>query len=426
MQTSKLYEIFKKHPKISTDSRKIQENSLFFALSGEKFNGNKFAKNALENGAKYAIIDQAEFNIEGKTILVNNTLVALQELANFHRRQLNIPIIGITGTNGKTTTKELINSVLSSQYQTFATQGNFNNHIGVPLTLLSMTAKTEIGIVEMGANHIGEIDFLCKIAEPNYGIITNVGIAHIEGFGSFEGVVQTKTELYRYIKKNKGTIFTNIDNKILKKHIKDIDIQTYATTKPADTFGRFVSQTPFLNIQLTKDCTLYNIKTQLVGKYNLENILAAISFGFFFKIEISKIIKSIENYKPTNNRSQLLQTQNNTLILDLYNANPSSMQVAIENFNNIEATEKALILGDMLELGKESVNEHNKIIDLIEKFNYRDVFLIGKEFSKINKFSTFENVKDLKKYLQLHKIAGKNILIKGSRGIHLEEVISEL
>ncbi len=426
MQTSRLYEIFKQFPKISTDSRKIEENSLFFALSGENFNGNKFAKNALENGAKYAIIDQAEFNIEGKTILVNNTLEALQELANFHRRQLNIPIIGITGTNGKTTTKELINSVLSSQYETFATEGNFNNHIGVPLTLLSMTSKTEIGIVEMGANHVGEIDFLCKITEPNYGIITNVGIAHIEGFGSFEGVVETKTELYRFIKKNKVTIFINIDNKVLKKHIKDIDIQTYAAHKPADTFGRFVSQDPFLNIQLTKDCKLYNIKTQLVGKYNLENILAAISFGFFFKIEISKIKKYIENYKPTNNRSQLLETKNNILILDLYNANPSSMEVAIENFNNIEAKEKVLILGDMLELGEVSENEHNKIALLIKKLNFENVFLVGKEFYKIDKFSTFKNVESLKKYLQLHKITGKNILIKGSRGIHLEDVLSEL
>jgi len=426
MQTSKLYEIFKKFPQISTDSRKIEPDSLFFALSGENFNGNKFANNALKKGAKYAIIDQAEFNVEGKTILVINTLKALQELANFHRRQLNIPIIGITGTNGKTTTKELINNVLSSQYETFATHGNFNNHIGVPLTLLSMTAKTEIGIVEMGANHVGEINFLCNIAEPNYGIITNVGVAHIEGFGSLERVLETKTELYRFIKKNNGTIFINIDNKALKKHIKDIDIQTYATHKPADTFGRFISQDPFLNIQLTKDCKLYNIKTQLVGKYNLENILAAISFGFFFKIEISKIIKSIENYKPINNRSQLLKTQNNILILDLYNANPSSMHVAIENFNSIQANEKALILGDMLELGEVSENEHNKIVHLIEKSNYKDVYLVGKEFSKTNDFNTFENVERLKKYLQLNKITGKNILIKGSRGIHLEDILSEL
>ncbi len=426
MKISKLHKIFQESKSLTIDSRKVGKESLFFALKGDNFNGNKFAKTALENGASYAVIDQKEYYISEKTILVKNSLETLQKLANFHRQQLDIPIIAITGTNGKTTTKELIKVVLSQQFNTFATPGNLNNHIGVPLSLLAMNSNTEIGIIEMGANHVGEIDFLCNIAEPNFGLITNVGTAHIEGFGSFEGVVKTKTELYRYIGKKRGTVFINIENSTLKKHIENIDIYTYGTNRKALTYGKYLNQNPFLNLFLYNKEKKQVIATQLVGKYNLENVLAAIAVGCFFKIKTNKIIDAIENYKPTNNRSQLVETDNNTLILDLYNANPSSMKVAIENFVEFQSKQKILILGDMLELGKDAEKEHNNIINLIKNYCFKNVFLVGNEFSKTNIFTTYFNVNQLIEHLKTNKITNKTILLKGSRGIQLEKCIEIL
>ena len=429
MKINEIYQIFLKYPKITIDSRNVPKNSLFFALKGENFDGNKYSTQAIEKGASYAIVDNKKYCTTKQHILVENVLETLQDLANEHRRKLYIPIIAITGTNGKTTTKELINTVLSEKYTTYATLGNYNNHIGVPLTLLSMDKNTEIGIIEMGANHIGEIDLLCKITDPNYGLITNIGTAHIEGFGSFEGVISAKTELYKFIEKTKGTIFLNSDNKILTNELAKQKIITYGTNISSETKGNIINSDPFINIDYTTKAQTYKIKTKLIGKYNLENILAAISIGNYFNVSTEQIIKAIENYSPTNNRSQLLKTENNTLILDLYNANPSSMSAALENFKELSAENKVLILGDMLELGKVTNTEHKKIIKLAEKYLFKEVYLVGEVFNKINSvknFRSYTNVDDLKKHLSENIQKNKTILIKGSRGIHLEEVISML
>lgn len=427
MSISELYKIFRKYPKISTDSRKIEANSLFFALKGENFNGNKFAKNAIESGAKYAIIDETKFAIKDRTILVDDVLATLQKLATHHREQLQTPILAITGTNGKTTTKELVYSVLSQKFRTLATEGNLNNHIGVPLTLLKITEQTQIAVVEMGANHIGEIDFLCNIAEPNFGIITNVGIAHIEGFGSFEGVIEAKTELYSYLQKTAGKIFVNSDNKILVEHSQNIPKFTYGKSESSQIKAKLLPATPFLNLSFAENNNFFELETNLIGNYNFENVLASIAIGKYFKIETKKIINAIKKYQPKNNRSQLKKTQNNTLILDLYNANPSSMAQAINNLHSFDAPHKTLILGDMLELGKTAQEEHQKIVNLLNKLNFENVFLVGNEFLKtINKFTNFENVEKLNDFLSKNKIESQTILIKGSRGIKLEKCVNFL
>lgn len=414
MSIENLHTLFLKHQLIDTDTRKIRNNSLFFALKGDNFNGNKFANEALNKGASYAIIDEAEYSGD-HTILVDNVLNSLQQLANFHRKRLNIPIISLTGSNGKTTTKELINAVLSKKYKTSATTGNLNNHIGVPLTLLSMTSETEIGIVEMGANHLKEIELLCKIAEPNFGYITNFGKAHLEGFGSIEGVVKAKSELYDFLRNNEGIAFVNSDDVKQVQQSKGIEIITFNNEKI-----QFIEANPFVTVQFKK--TL--IKSQLIGKYNYQNIAAAIAIGNYFNVEVNEIKDAIENYIPSNNRSQIIQKGTNKIILDAYNANPSSMQAALENFKQLEDSYKIVFLGDMFELGNESTLEHQKIAALAASFHFKEVHLIGKAFSTTNVknafiYDSFEAFKTSK----INPILNATILIKGSRGMALERIL---
>jgi UDP-N-acetylmuramoyl-tripeptide--D-alanyl-D-alanine ligase len=396
----------------------------FFALKGENFNGNDFAKKALDSGASYCIIDEQQFQSNARFILVPNVLKTLQELANFHRKYLNIPIIAITGSNGKTTTKELINSVLAQRYKTHATQGNYNNHIGVPLTLLQMDESVDIGIVEMGANHIGEIAKLCQISDPNYGYITNFGKAHLEGFGSAAGVVKGKCELYDYLKSNKGLVFIYGDD---KKQVQQIGsykkAHVFSEKNSSNIQVSMTSETPFISFE-SQECTM---ESQLVGVYNFSNAAAAISIGCFFEVSLENIKKGIESYTPNNNRSQIIQKGSNTIILDAYNANPSSMDVALDNFNSMKSPLKIVILGDMFELGVHSKSEHQAVIDEVNSLNFSSAYYVGSHFfelasdsSKANFFKTTESFRN-----QLQSLVFKDalILIKGSRGMALETLL---
>jgi UDP-N-acetylmuramoyl-tripeptide--D-alanyl-D-alanine ligase len=423
-----LYRIFLNCTSVSTDSRFINKASLFFALKGEKFDGNSFAKTALQNGASFAIIDDAKYATNDTTILVDNVLATLQELALFHRKKLKIPVIAITGTNGKTTTKELVNSVLSQTYKTAATTGNLNNHIGVPLTLLSIKSETQIAIIEMGANHVGEIDLLCRIALPTHGIITNIGKAHLEGFGGFDGVIKAKTELFNFLCLSDGVAFVNKDNSLLMEHTKGLRIITYGTDLSAAFNGIIIeNDDPYLKVQISfKSCSM-NISSRLYGRYNFENILAAACIGCHFNVGPDKIKTGIEQYIPSNNRSQVVNTGKNTLILDAYNANPDSLMCAIQNFKASLYPEKTVIIGDMLELGKESEEEHNNILNLIEKSGFSDVFLVGPVFTRLNtkrEWLCFQDSELARLWFDHHPLTGKTILIKGSRGIMLEKIIS--
>jgi UDP-N-acetylmuramoyl-tripeptide--D-alanyl-D-alanine ligase len=429
MQNSKLYSLFKQYPIVVTDTRKIVPDSIFFALKGANFNGNKFAESALEKGCKYAVVDEEEFAVNDSCILVDDVLTTLQDLAREHRRSLSIPILAITGTNGKTTTKELVNAVLSKKYKTYATQGNLNNHIGVPLTLLSMSEETEFGVVEMGANHSGEIKFLCEIAEPDFGIITNVGKAHLEGFGSFEGVKKTKKELYDYLQ-GRGKVFVNCENDYLMGMLNDQEIYRYGNTEEADSKARFLQAEPYLILELRspKIGKLY-IKTKLIGGYNFENALAAVTVGRYFDIKESDIKGALENYEPSNNRSQLKKTEKNVLFLDAYNANPSSMGVAVNNFADLKMKNKLVILGDMLELGEDSEKEHQQLIDLLQGRTLENVYLVGDIFSKVNtvdQFKTFLTADEVVAMLEEENVTNHYILIKGSRGIQLEKLVEKL
>lgn len=431
MDIKYLHEIFLKHPDISTDSRNIKNNGLFFALKGDKFNGNQFADKAIENGAAYAIIDEGEFAIDDRYILVENVLITLQKLANYHRKYLNIPIVAITGSNGKTTSKELISSVLQKKFNMVFTKGNLNNHIGVPLTLLSMTEKTEFGVVEMGANHQLEIKTLCEIAEPNFGIITNIGRAHLEGFGSFENIIKTKCELYDFLNSNNGVVFYNSDNAILKNRADALHIKTIKYGSSNDSFvdGRIIGQAPFIKVEIDINKSKSAIDTNLIGDYNLENILAAFCIGIYFQIDKEKIISAIQSYIPSNNRSQFLKTKTNNIYLDAYNANPSSIKASILNFIRLEIDNKCLILGDMLELGSESEMEHMNVLNLIHDRNFKKIVLVGQIFSKVSKseqYNSFENVDQAIEWLNNNKISHSNVLIKGSRGIQLERVVEYL
>jgi len=414
MKIADLYTIYSTHFLVDTDTRTIRKNTLFFALKGDNFNGNKFALQAIKKGAIYSVIDEKEYQSD-HTILVDNVLKTLQELAKYHREQLNIPIIGLTGSNGKTTTKELINAVLSTKYSTTATIGNLNNHIGVPLTLLSMTPKTEIGIVEMGANHSKEIAFLCTLAMPDYGYITNFGKAHLEGFKTLEGVIEAKSEMYQYLERNNKTVFVNPtdETQILKtKNIKSIafDVKNF----------EFLALNPFVKLQYRNN----HLQSNLIGSYNYTNIAAAITIGAYFKVPLLKIITAIESYTPKNNRSQIIKTANNTIILDAYNANPTSVKAAVESFAIIEASAKTLILGDMFELGKNSLQEHQEIIDLVIQFNFKNVLLVGKIFHQTKTtFHQFITFNDVNKYISTHTIKNNYILIKGSRGMALERLL---
>jgi len=424
MTTSQIHHLFIKSSGICTDTRKLQKNQLFIALKGHNFDGNQYAIQALENGASYAIIDDATINHD-KAILVSDTLKALQELATFHRQHLNIPIIALTGSNGKTTTKELIHSVLKTQYNCIATQGNFNNHIGVPLTLLSMSHDTEIGVVEMGANHLKEIADLSEIARPNYGYITNIGKAHLEGFGSEENILIGKTELYDFIKKNNGILFSNSDDEKLNSLAKSANT-IFFSKKKANSLSIVLSKSaPFLSVVVNQT----EINSKLIGLYNHSNIAAAITIGIHFKISIKNIKTAIENYTPKNNRSELITKKTNHIILDAYNANPSSMKAALENFISMKTNkkQKIAILGDMFELGKHTLSEHQHLINSITNSSIDQIFLTGTHFSscKINsdKIVLFQDTKSLILHLQKHFITDSLLLIKGSRGMQLEETL---
>jgi UDP-N-acetylmuramoyl-tripeptide--D-alanyl-D-alanine ligase len=427
--TENIYRLFNKFPKISTDSRKIEKGSIFFALKGANFNGNKFASDSLKKGATYAIVDEKEFVTSEKILLVDNVLGTLTELANLHRRTLEIPILAITGTNGKTTTKELVAAVLEQKFRVSFTEGNLNNHIGVPLTLLKMTAKTQFGVVEMGANHRGEIEALCKIAEPDFGMITNIGKAHLEGFGSFENVIETKSELFNFIKKKNGTFFFNSDNEILQQHFNEYKNKITFGTNNADFTGEPVQSPPFVHIKTNFKKGILFLNSNLIGDYNFENILAAACIGNHFKVDPLQIQKAIKKYQPKNNRSQLIKKGDLRIIMDAYNANPTSMQVSIKSFVENNEGKKYLILGDMLELGGYSIKEHKNILELISSLKIDDAFLVGQEFFETGqqfRFKTFRTVADLKLYLEKNRIKNGNLLIKGSRGIQLEKVLDSL
>ena len=411
---------------VTTDTRNIAKNDLFFALKGPNFNGNKFAEKALELGAKYAVIDESEYFIDGKTFLVENVLETLQSLARFHREKINIPVVAITGTNGKTTTKELLGAVLSSQYNILITQGNLNNHIGVPLTILQLTKEHEIAVIEMGASKIGDIKELVEIALPDYGIITNVGKAHLEGFGDEETIKKTKFELYDFVIENKGAVVVNKEDEVLTSYIKDdIEKFTYGSFK-ADVTGKVVRQTPKLEMELTvEENTPKMLKTNLLGAYNRNNILAAACVGKIFNVSKENIEQSIAHYIPTNNRSQLVKTSKNTVIADCYNANPTSTMESLISFNQIESSQKLVILGDMLELGSSSEVEHQAIVDYLENTSLKAI-LVGGCYQKTNSgFRTFKDTLELIPFLKQNSLVNSLVLLKGSRGIKLEMLLKE-
>lgn len=421
----KLYKAYLKNPIISTDTRNIQKDSLFFALKGENFNGNLFALEALEKGASLAVVDEWENEFDNRVFQVGNVLQTLQDLACYHRRRLGLKIIGITGSNGKTTTKELIQAVLSKKFMSYATQGNLNNHIGVPLTLLSLKKEHDMAVIEMGANHIGEIKMLCDIALPDYGIITNIGKAHLEGFGSFEGVIKAKTELYSFLRRKRGIVFMNQDNKILVEQSHGIDVITYGTKDEVNCKGGLINDFPYLELSCELNGKSLALKSKLIGRYNFENILAAVCIGNYFHVSYSDIQGAIESYQPTNNRSQIIQTKNNTLILDAYNANPSSMKVAIENFAAGNFENKFLILGDMAELGKDSFDEHIAVLKLLKSLGLNNVILSGPEYAKANQTFEFQTALDNKQLEELilqKQFQNMTILIKGSRRMQLEKI----
>ncbi|HEY4799115.1 MAG TPA: UDP-N-acetylmuramoyl-tripeptide--D-alanyl-D-alanine ligase [Bacteroidia bacterium] len=427
-----LYSIFIKNPSLTTDSRNIKKGSIFFSLKGDNFDGNKFAEAALQNGCSYAVVDNEEYYKGEKYILVHDCLETLQALAKFHREQLSIPFIAITGSNGKTTTKELIKNILEKKYRVLATQGNLNNHIGVPLTILSVTPETELAVIEMGANHAGEIAMLCEIAQPHFGIITNIGRAHLGEFGSFEAVVKAKTELYHFIKASSGKIFINSENKLLMDNAAGIEKISYGSSGGNFSSTQFIEANPFLHIQ----CANEKISSQLIGSYNFENVSAAICIGKYFGVEMKSIKEAIENYIPSNNRSQAMRTKTNMLILDAYNANPSSMAVALENFSQMKGENKWLIFGDMLELGEYEIKEHQDILLQIAEKKFLNVMLVGPRFMKaLNELKisfpnifTFKTSDELIQRLKTESpiVSASMILIKGSRGMKLEKAVEYL
>jgi len=431
MSIPELYELFKRYPSIQTDSRKLKEGDIFFALKGPNFNGNEFTKKALDEGASYAVIDEKQFEIPGRTVLVNDVLPALQQLANYHRLQFDspgnagIPFIAITGSNGKTTTKELIHAVLSTSYKTYTTEGNLNNHIGIPLTILKIKQDAEMAVIEMGANHIGEIASYCKIAMPTHGLITNCGKAHLEGFGSEAGVRKAKGELFDYLRTlANGYAFVMWDYDYLREMSKGISgIIKYGTTKDAQVTGVAIDSSPLLNVSMVQGFHPQTIKTQLVGDYNFPNVLAAIAVGKFFNVAETNIKSAIENYIPSNSRSQLVRLGCNNIILDAYNANPSSMKLAIENISKLPG-EKVLILGSMAELGNDSEKEHLALIRQINQYEWKSVALVGNEFEKIDhSFLRFKTSLEARDWFHQQHFKNANILVKGSRSMQMEKAI---
>ena len=422
-----LYQIYLRNPSVQTDTRLLKSGDLFFALKGGNFNGNLFAKQALEKGASYAVVD--ELHIEGpneRMLLVPNVLEAMQQLAKHHRLQFKIPFIAITGSNGKTTTKELIHSVLSTTFKTYTTEGNLNNHIGIPLTILKIKSDAEMAVIEMGANHQKEIEGYCKYALPSHGIITNAGKAHLEGFGGVEGVKKGKGELYDHLRKTGGTAFVMWDYDYLREMSKGIpNIITYGT-RDAEIVGESLPNETFLEVVFSKGISIKKIATHLVGDYNLPNVLSAAAMGNFFQVPDEKIKSAIENYIPNNSRSQMMERGTNKIILDAYNANPSSMRAAIENFAQLNVGKKVLVLGAMAELGEESLNEHSGIIELIKKYPWEEVVLVGGDFLHLqHPYKSFPNSQEAKSWFQHAHFNETYILVKGSRSMQMEKILED-
>lgn len=428
MTIEELHKIFLQFHLICTDTRNIKKNSIYFALKGANFNGNSFAEKALELGCAYAIVDEGESD-NANIIKVSDVLTTLQNLANHHRKYINIPVIGITGSNGKTTTKELVARVLNKRFKTFATHGNLNNHIGVPLSLLSLTKEHDLAVIEMGANHQGEIEFLSNICEPNYGLITNIGKAHLEGFGGEDGVIKGKSELYKFIRKTNGLLFVNGDDELLMRLSKGIDLLSYGTNNKCNVLGKLIQESPHLIFEINEGEQTTKVEAKLSGAYNFYNIMAAVSIGKYFKVSSKYIVIAIEEYESDNNRSQIVKTKNNTIFLDAYNANPSSMQAAIANFDTIKSDNKIAILGVMNELGETSETEHQNLVNNVTNRNFKQIFLVGKNFENIqanNQVIKFESLQSISDYLVNTKITNADILIKGSRSNQLEKLVDLL
>lgn len=424
MKTEALYQLYQQHPSVQTDTRKLKEGDIFFALKGPNFNGNLFAKQALEAGAAYAVIDEAVEGMDDRFILVDDVLSSLQELAGYHRQQFSIPFIAITGSNGKTTTKELVYTVLASHFKTYTTQGNLNNHIGVPLTILSIPVDAEMAVIEMGANHQKEIAGYCVYTDPTHGIITNCGKAHLEGFGGIEGVRKGKGELYDYIRSHNGTIFRFNDFDYLHEMSKGIEkVIGYGTHEGAIT-GEVIASEPFLEVRITKGASFTQVSTQLVGAYNVSNVLCAIAIGKTFGVPDEKIKDAIEAYIPSNSRSQMVEKDGNHIILDAYNANPTSMRAAIENFAKLKAPSKVLMLGGMMELGEDSITEHQQIIDLINNYTWQNVVLVGGDFKNTtHNHLFFTNSTEAANWFKQQNFSGTHFLIKGSRSMQMEKIL---
>ena len=429
METSQLYKYFLECGKVTTDTRDCPEGSMFIALKGASFNGNTFASQAIAGGCRYAVVDEAEYanDAEGRILLVDDCLKALQDLAAWHRRTLGTRMIGITGTNGKTTTKELIAAVLKEKYNVLYTQGNLNNHIGVPLTLLKLTPEHEMAVVEMGANHPGEIKTLVNIACPDYGIITNVGKAHLEGFGSFDGVIRTKGELYDYLRDNGGKIFIQNENPYLNSIAGGLECIRYGAEEGLYVSGKVLSCSPFLSFIWKSEDKAHEVQTHLIGSYNVDNALAAVAIGRYFGVDDDAICHALSSYEPRNNRSQLVEAGGNSYVIDAYNANPTSMAAALENFRMIDAGHKMVILGDMKELGEASLEEHQKVVDMLSRCGFDRVILVGPEFGKTaNAFEHYNNADDVYQVLSSAMPKGYMILIKGSNSMKLAALAERL
>ncbi len=428
--TGELYQVYLKHPELSKDTRTISEGCIYLALKGESFNGNIFAEEALKNGAAYVVIDEKEFKKDERYLLVDNVLESLQQLAHHHRKQLHIPIIAISGSNGKTTTKELIAAALSKKYKTLYTLGNYNNHIGVPLTLLRITKEHEIAIIEMGANHQGEIDFLCQIAEPNYGMLTNIGKAHLEGFGGEEGVRIGKTEMFKYIAKTNGTLFINLDDTNIKASTPDTKTVTYSIYEVADCSGTLMETHPRLIGKWAKNSSSGKINSSLYGAYNFHNIMAACTIASHFGVDATNIDDAINKYESDMNRSQIVKTLGADIYLDAYNANPSSMSLSLDNFEKVKAKKKVAILGDMFELGESAYLEHSAIIEQAKKNTsiHLNIF-VGEHFAEHRfedkKVKFFKTTEDLKKWFKSNSWVGFTLLLKGSRGMKIETLLQD-
>jgi UDP-N-acetylmuramoyl-tripeptide--D-alanyl-D-alanine ligase len=424
MTIEELYKLFLQFPSVETDTRKIKSGDVFFALKGANFNGNLFAKDALAAGAAYAVCDEKQDLETDRIVYVDDVLKTMQALAKYHRQQFDIPFIAITGSNGKTTTKELVHTVLSKKYICYTTKGNLNNHIGVPLTLLSIKKDAEIAVIEMGANHLKEIESYCEYTLPTHGLIVNCGKAHLEGFGGEAGVRQGKGELYEFIAINNGTIFINNDYEYLQEMSDKVQHKISYGTKDATYVGVVKEDSHFLEVEITKGISLKSIKTQLAGNYNLPNVLSAVCIGKTFDVADEKIKEAIENYIPSNSRSQIMQSDSNTILLDAYNANPSSMKVAIENFAAMAGTKKIVILGAMMELGKDSIAEHKAVVDLLLKYNWDKIVLTGKDYQNLpESILHFNTALETKAWYKDQEIIDTHILIKGSRGMAMEKIL---